>query len=118
MSHISAAVAQRLAYHDMKPLYYYLCTIIMYGLIVLCAITVTNITTVFDIVSAVAVSFIAFFIPAILYLRIPKVFPGKALINQATNTWLARIFFLLGLINFTLGLASVVIGLLSGESSH
>ena len=68
MSHISAAVAQKLAYHDMNQVVYYVASLTMYGLCVLGAIVIPDVSTVFDFVSAVSVSAIAFFIPAILYI--------------------------------------------------
>ena len=72
MSHISAAVAQRLAYKDMSNGMYYTCTIIFYGIALVGAISIPDVAIVFDFVSAISVSSIAFFIPATFYLLIAK----------------------------------------------
>ena len=75
MSHISAAVAQRLAYKDMSPVWYYGAALVMYGICVLGAIGIEDVAQIFDFVSAISVSAIAFFIPSVFYLRVQKVFP-------------------------------------------
>ena len=114
MSHVSAAVAQRLAYKDMKASYYYIASLIFYSVILLGAILIVDITTIFDFVSAIAISALAFFIPSILYRQIPKKFPQE-LENGRTNMCLANLFLALGCVNFILGLMSTVINIIGVE---
>lgn len=67
MSHMSAAVAQRKAYLEMNYALYLTISLSMYVLIVLLAMVLEDISTIFDFVSAYAVSCIAFIIPAVFY---------------------------------------------------
>ena len=67
MSHISAPVAQRLVLQEMSYVTYLIASISLYALIVLLAMVLTDISSVFDFVSAYAVSSIAFFVPGLFY---------------------------------------------------
>ena len=68
MSHISAAVAQRKAYLEMNYAIYLAASITFYGIIVLLAMILEDISSVFDFISAYCISNIAFFVPAIFYI--------------------------------------------------
>lgn len=114
MSHVSAAVAQRMAYKDMSNVWYYGATLTMYGIAVLGAIGIENVATIFDFVSAISVSAIAFFIPSIFYFKVQSKFPGN-LENQKRNNCLSYLFFVLGCLNFCIGITSTVYGIVSGE---
>lgn len=98
----------------MKNLYYYSATLIFYAVIIIGAISIKDITTIFDFVSAISISAIAFFIPSIFYLRIKKIFP-QDLPNEKQNTYLAKFFFCMGIINFILGMMSTIFNILGIE---
>jgi hypothetical protein len=113
MSHISAAVAQKLAYKDMSNLSYYTACLIFYGVVLFGAIFIEDVAQIFDFVSAISVSAIAFFIPGGFYLMIEKRFPQE-LPNRSRNISLSWLFIVLGFVNFCLGITSTVYGLVSG----
>ena len=60
----------------MNAYWYYGATLSMYGVCVLGAIGIEDVSTIFDFVSAISVSAIAFFIPSVFYFRVQKVFPN------------------------------------------
>lgn len=57
-----------MAYKDMKPILYLSVTLGLYGLEVIGAIFINNITTVFNFASALGVTCLAFWFPAGYYL--------------------------------------------------
>ena len=57
----------RLAYKDMKGVYYYLATLTFYGIQMGMAIIITDISTIFDFASAIAISALAFIFPGLFY---------------------------------------------------
>lgn len=67
LSHISAAVAQRMAYKEMSNGLYYSSTIILYLVIAFAASQLNDITSVIDMISAYSISCMAFFVPAMFY---------------------------------------------------
>ena len=120
MSHMSAAVAQRLAYKEMKSVYYYGCTIGMYALCLVGALTIPNITLIFDLVSGIAISCIAFFVPATLYLMLEEryqrgILREEEVKKQKMYRALSWFYLFLGLFNFTAGMISTINGIVSGE---
>ena len=70
---MSTAQAQRKAYNEMNYATYLIASLSFYGLIVFLAMVLKDISTIFDFVSAYAVSCIAFIIPAVFYSKaVPK----------------------------------------------
>ena len=67
MSHVSAAVAQRMAYKEMSYAVYLTVSICFYAFILLLAMLLADITTIIDIISAYAISCMAFFVPGMFY---------------------------------------------------
>lgn len=67
MSHVSAAVAQQIAVSDMNIGVYVGITVGFYALIVLLAMLIEDISSIFDFVSAYSISSLAFFIPGMFY---------------------------------------------------
>ena len=74
MSHVSAAQAQRMAYKEMPNMLYFPLTIVLYAIIAAAATQLGDITFVIDIISAYAISSMAFFVPAIFYQKAVKKF--------------------------------------------
>lgn len=65
--HMTMVQANRLAYKDMKPLYYYSATLAFYGIQIFMAYLLTDISTIFDFASAIAISSLAFLFPGTFY---------------------------------------------------
>ena len=74
MSHVSAAQAQRMAYKEMSGALYYLLTVVLYVIIAFAATQLGDITSVIDMISAYAISSMAFFVPAFFYRKGVKKF--------------------------------------------
>lgn len=72
MSEVTTAKAQKLAYKTMNPILYASATLILYGIIIIGAIFLNDITNIFDIVSAFALTCIRFLFPACFYLLAKK----------------------------------------------
>lgn len=69
MSTMSTAKTNRMAYKDM-PYAIYLTTVLsLYFFIMTLAILISDITTVFDFASAIAITALAFFFPALGFLK-------------------------------------------------
>lgn len=75
MSHMSAAVAQRLAYKEMSNTIYYPVTILFYAVIVFLGILIQDIEIIFNFVGAISVSCVAFLVPGYFYLVACEKFP-------------------------------------------
>lgn len=67
-SSVSLKIAGRMSYKDMKPIFYLSITFGLFGIEVLGGIFLSDISAVFDVVSAFAVTFLAFWFPAGYYL--------------------------------------------------
>ena len=110
MSQISASVAQRLAYKDMNYAIYLGASVSFYAVIVLLAMLLEDISSVFDFVSAYAISGIAFFIPSVFFTKAIKKFnvdqsdPGVQFAKK-----IAILFIPLGILNAALGISSAII---------
>ncbi len=110
MSHISASVAQRMAYKDMNYAIYLIASISLYAVIVILAMILTDISSVFDFVSAYAISGIAFFIPSVFFTKAIKKFnvdQNDPEIKFAKK--IAVLFIPLGCLNAVLGISSAII---------
>jgi len=68
MSVVSTAKAQKLAYKTMKNSYYVIGTMVLYVIIIIFAILLTDITNIFDFASAIAITCLAFIFPGSFYL--------------------------------------------------
>jgi hypothetical protein len=99
----------------MRPSLYYASALGMYAILVAAGCLLGDITVVFDAVSAIAVSAIGFFIPAILYQQVCKKFPDGNLPNKETNLRWATFIMVLGCINFVLGMFSTILTILGIE---
>ena len=91
----------------MKLSYYLLGTLGFYAIIILGAITIKNVTTIFDFAAAFAITATAFIFPGLFYLKGIKRFGG----SQQKYIIMAYIFLILGAINCIVGLTSTIIGL-------
>ena len=120
MSHISAAQAQRLAYGEMSMVTYLIASISFYALIVFLAMILEDISSVFDFVSAYAISSIAFFIPSIFFRKAVEKFGADMDDPQIIKKLkICKLFFFLGILNAILGISSAIITITGlGEGGH
>ena len=66
----------RLAYKDMKGIYYYTASLGYYGIQMGGTIIVTDASTIFDFASAIAITALAFVFPGLFYLKAEEKFLG------------------------------------------
>ena len=109
MSHVSAAVAQRLAYKEMNNVTYLISTICLYCLIVFLATLLGDITAIIDMISAYAISCMAFFVPAVFYRKAVKKFNIEITQEVKNRKIIAMIFIPIGCLNAILGVFSAVL---------
>jgi len=105
--------ANRLAYKDMKPAYYYLATIVFYGIQMGMAIVITDISTIFDFASAIAITALAFIFPGMFYKMAVAKYGKDKQLDKCDNCW-ATAFLIIGCCNFCLGMYSSIGNVISG----
>ena len=115
LDHVPAEEANRMAYKDMNTALYVIATLAFYTVIVIGAIAIKDIAIVFDFAGAVAVSAIAFFFPAYLYPAAVKKFGVEQTPEVKRNICFAYCFWVLGAINFTLGIFVAILNIVEGE---
>ena len=102
-----------MAYKDMNTALYVLATLSFYSIIVIGAISIEDITIVFDFAGAVAVSAIAFFFPAYLYPAAVKKFNVEITGEVKRYICYSYFFWAFGALNFTLGILVAISNLVS-----
>lgn len=111
LKRVSAVVAQRMAYREMKTSIYVTATVLFYAIIVALAMTFKDISSIFDFVSAYAISSIAFFIPSLFYKKALSKFklanPEDPEVKK--RMLIANVFIGLGALNAVLGISSAII---------
>jgi hypothetical protein len=105
---VSVREANRMAYKDMKLSLYLCITLGLFGLEVIGAIFIDNITTVFNFASAFGVTCLAFWFPAGYYLLAEKRFKK----DEASYKITSYVLFAMGFANFFVGIAAAVIGII------
>ena len=109
MSHVSAAQAQRMAYKEMPNVLYFPLTIVLYAIIAAAATQLGDITSVIDMISAYAISSMAFFVPAVFYQKGVKKFKIQVDKEVKTRLCIAKLFIPIGCLNAILGLTSAIL---------
>ena len=109
MSHVSAAVAQRMAYKEMSDLLYYTSTIILYIVIAFSATQLGDITAIIDMISAYAISCMAFFVPAVFYRKGVKKFGVEIDKTVKNRLCVTLIFIPIGCLNAILGISAAIL---------
>jgi hypothetical protein len=97
-----------MAYKDMKKSLYLAVTLGLFAIEVAGSIFITNITTVFNFASALGVTCLAFWFPAGYYLMAAMRFKPEGKGYVVTS----RLFMVLGVVNFIVGLAAAIIDLI------
>jgi hypothetical protein len=97
-----------MAYKDMKLSLYLCITLGLFGLEVIGAIFIENITTVFNFASAFGVTCLAFWFPAGYYLLAEKRFRK----DEASYKITSYVLVAMGIANFFVGIAAAVIGII------
>lgn len=120
MERMSTTEATRTAYTEMSPWTYYIASILLYAVIVLLAMLLEDISSIFDFVSAYAISCIAFLIPSTFYRKGVQKFNIDAEDPQVKKNMRLAIFFIpLGCLNAILGITSAILTILGlNESGH
>ena len=67
MDYENDEVENKLAYKDMKDIYYYVATILMYATIVTGSILIPSVDQIFEIVATISVNALAFIFPSVFY---------------------------------------------------
>ena len=109
MSHVSAAVAQRMAYKEMSDAIYYTSTIILYIVIAFTATQLGDITAIIDMISAYAISCMAFFVPAVFYRKGVKKFGIEIDKTVKNRLCVTLIFIPIGCLNAILGFLAAIL---------
>jgi hypothetical protein len=78
MSEAGGDVPEGLAYKDMKDSYYYISTLALFVAEATLAILLDDVTTVFDLLAAIAVTCLGFFFPGVFYLVAHKRYANKS----------------------------------------
>jgi len=112
---MSTVQTNRLAYKDMKTLYYVLCVLFFYGVQIGMAIIITDIAVVFDFASAIAITCLAFLFPGMFYKLAWKKYGQSKPRNSCDHAW-AVAFLIIGVCNFCLGMYSSVNGVIESAS--
>ena len=98
---------------DMNQIYYVVATLSLFGLEMTGGILLTDISTVFNFLSAVGVTCISFWFPACYYLMAYNRFTPKKVPNYVFS---AKVFIVLGIINCIVGFAGGFIGIFAPPS--
>lgn len=109
MSRVSAAVAQRMAYRQMNNALYYSSTIVLYFVIAFAASQLNDITSVIDMISAYAISCMAFFVPAMYYRKAVAKFGVEVTSVVKSRMNIALVFIPIGILNAVLGLSAALL---------
>lgn len=98
----------------MKPVYYYLATLTFYGFQMGMAIIITDISTIFDFASAIAITALAFVFPGLFYKLAKAKYAKDKPTDKCDNYW-ATAFLIIGGVNFCLGMYSSINNVINGE---
>jgi hypothetical protein len=104
-----------MAYKDMNLVLYLLTTFVLYGLEMLGAILIEDISTVFEFASAFAVTALAFWFPAGYFLMAQTKY-GKE--PNPTQQRVAKLFIFVGVLNFLVGVFAGVLNVIGAGGGH
>mmetsp|Transcript_38539 Transcript_38539/g.58664 ORF Transcript_38539/g.58664 Transcript_38539/m.58664 type:complete len:97 (-) Transcript_38539:54-344(-) len=96
----------------MNSCYYYASTIIMFGLQAFISVLVDDVTSVFDFISAICVSALGMFFPALFFLKAYKRLSEGEREGLGGYKCLAYFNFCLGLVAFATGIMSNVVSII------
>ena len=111
---VPACEANRMAYKDMNYCGYIAITLILYALQMIGALVVNDISTVFEFISAIAVTCVGFWFPAHYYLLAEKKY-GKDKPQNVAMHVLSYCFYGVGLFNFIVGMFAAVLNILGAH---
>ena len=109
ISHVSTAEANRMAYKDMNYCLYLGVTFGLFGVELVIAFILNDITTVFDFLSAFVVTCLAFWFPGGYYLMAENRY---AKTKNTTMRVASYIFMFLGAVNCLIGIAAAVLNII------
>ena len=91
----------------MKPVYYYTATLLFYGIQMGLAVVISDIGTIFDFASAIAISALAFIFPGMFYKMAKAKYAKDIPTDKCDNYW-STAFLIIGSVNFCLGMYSSI----------
>ena len=77
----------KLAYKDMNDSYYYMATLILYGVSVLGSCVIVNIKPIFEFISVICVDCLAFVFPSVFYLIARRIFSRQRILRKHTDEY-------------------------------
>jgi amino acid transporter len=108
MSEAGEKVPEGLAYKDMKASYYYISTLALFVVEATLAILLDDVTTVFDLLAAIAVTCLGFLFPGVFYLVAHKRYSKKS--EKGNQKKCANFHVVMGCIVFCLCMFSNIYG--------
>lgn len=108
-----------MAYKEMNYVVYFTATVLFYVLQIIGSITMTDIGLIFEFISAVAVSNLAFILPGLFYLLAENKYshPIQKDLNKSINRE-AKLFIILGIIAFVVQMTSNIVGIVNGSNDN
>ena len=95
----------------MNIYYYVIATVTYYGIQMGGAIIISDVSTIFDFASAIAITALAFIFPGLFYLMAEKKYGQGKNLKKCDHIW-AVSFLVIGTVNFLLGIFSAIVGVL------
>jgi hypothetical protein len=98
----------RIAFKDLTEFQYLWLTVAVYAVAVVCAVTIRDISSVFNFVAALSVNSMAFFFPATFFLRTESYAPSTM---RRKYHAVSMMFLAIGIGNFLMGIAAAFLNL-------
>ena len=114
MSEAGEQVPEGLAYKDMKASHYYISTLALFVIEATLAIVLDDVTTVFDLLAAIAVTCLGFFFPGFFYLFAHKRYANPKT-EKGNQKKCAYFHVIMGAIAFCLCMFSNIYGFINHD---
>ena len=113
MSEAGEEVPEGLAYKDMNDTYYYVSTLALFVTEATLAIVLDDVTTVFDLLAAIAVTCLGFFFPGFFYIYAHKRYATNS--QRGDQKKCAWFHVIMGVIAFCLCMFSNIYGFINHD---
>lgn len=98
----------RIAYKDLTEFQYVWLTVAVYAVAIFCAVTIRDISSVFNFIAAISVNSMAFFFPATFFLKTESYAPSA---TRRKYHAVSKIFLAIGTGNFLMGIAAAFLNI-------
>ncbi len=105
---VASQKIDKIAYKDLSETEYVWLTISVYLVAVFSAVTIKDISSVFNFVAAISVNSMAFFFPATFFLKTED-YADRAIRRKYHA--ISKLFLLIGVSNFVMGIAAAILNL-------